>query len=664
VRFHWLLSGFLGVFLFCSPAQAGKIISWEFEEQDNNLVFETDEGVQPEAELLSNPTRLVIDLPGTTLGRETVKESYNGTIRGFRIGQSEQDTSRIVVEFAPGYTVDSDEIEFEEDSATEWTVKIPETKVDRFSSDSDDDEEEVVKLDVPEVDIPEALPGLETAAEDTDDSEAIASNLETDEEDTDDSEVTASNLEIDEEDTDEEEATSSNVVSSPHITATKNGFFIAIDGNRQIKIDSERNGDRIDFFLEGITLPSDLDSQSVEVNQYGVSTIEFEQVDDSEAVMSLEVDENSPDWLATFSRINGLLLLPKGELPSSEIATSISETPLPATLPITESLGESKNNSNVSLIDEIELTDDDTNLLVHADEQLSAVTSRNSNGIYQVIIDNAKLAENFQGPELKVGSPISELKVRQEDTRVVLEVTTRLSYRLGQLSNEGQAIALPIEVGLAPPPQSDVPLLPPGFDKLPKDSPMPVTSATVSLGDHRPRIVIDAGHGDQDSGAVGIGGVQEKDVILPIALDVAEILRKQGIEIIMTRDTDNFISLEGRTDMANDLNADLFVSIHANAINLSRPDVNGLETYYYESGRRLAEIIHWSILNGVNIDDRGIRRARFYVLRHSVMPAVLVEVGFLTGEVDASRLKDPDHRRQMAEAIARGVIEYIKQNGI
>ncbi|MGL4883111.1 MAG: N-acetylmuramoyl-L-alanine amidase family protein, partial [Waterburya sp.] len=287
--------------------------------------------------------------------------------------------------------------------------------------------------------------------------------------------------------------------------------------------------------------------------------------------------------------------------------------------------------------------------------------SRNSNGTYQVTVNNAKLTENFQGPKLKVGSPISELKVRQEGTRVVLEVTTRLSYNLGRLSTEGQAIALPIEVGIAPPPESNVPLLPPGFDKLPKSSPMPVTPASVPVED-RPRIIIDPGHGGHDSGTVGIGGVQEKDVILPISLDVAEILRKQGIEIIMTRDTDTFVSLEGRTDMANDLNADLFVSIHANAINLSRPDVNGLETYYYDSGRRLAEIIHWSVLNGVNIQDRGIRRARFYVLRHSVMPAVLVEVGFLTGEEDASRLKDPDHRRQMAEAIARGVIEYIKQN--
>lgn len=647
MKFHWLLSGFLGIFLFCPPAQAGKIISWEFEEQDNNLVFETDEGVQPEAELLSNPTRLVIDLPGTNLGRETVKESYNGKIRGFRIGQSEADTSRIVVEFAPGYTVDSDEIEFEEDSGTEWTVKIPETKVDRFSTASDDDEEEVVKLDVPEVEISDTLPGLETAE----------AELETDSAD---SETIVSNL-----DTADSETTSSSTENSPHITVTKNGLFVAIDGNGQTKIDSRRNGDRIDFFLDDITLPSDLDSQTVEINQHGVSTIEFEQIDDSEAVMSLEVGEDSPDWLATFGRIKGLVLLPKGKLPGSTIANSRPNS-LSNPLPITESLGQSKLSTNVSQIDEIELTDDDT-ILVHGDEQLSAVTSRASNGIYQVIINNAKLAENFLGPKLKVGSPISEVKVREENNQVVLEVTTRLSYRLGQLSNEGDAIALPIEVGLAPPPQSDVPLLPPGFDKIPKDS-LPVTSATVPLGSKpsstsdRPRIIIDPGHGGHDSGTVGIGGVQEKDIILPISLDVAEILRKQGIEIIMTRDTDTFISLEGRTDMANDLNADLFVSIHANAINLSRPDVNGLETYYYESGRRLAEIIHWSILNGVNIDDRGIRRARFYVLRHSVMPAVLVEVGFLTGEEDASRLKDPDHRRQMAEAIARGVIEYIKQN--
>ena len=623
MRFHWLLSSFIGVFLFCSPAKAGKIVSWEFAEQDRNLVFTTDEGVQPEAELLSNPTRLVIDLPGTTLSRETVKESYQGAFRGFRIGQPESDTSRIVVELAPGYTLESDDIEFRSISATEWEVELPQPKVSRVDTARNQDPE---VLELPQIELSDSLPGLETA------------------------EIPGASL-----------ATS--LDSSPYIKATKNGFFVAIDGNRKMKIDSERNGDRIDFFLEGITIPEDLVSQSIGVEQYGVSAIEFEQIDDEQAVISLNVTKDSPDWLATFSRIKGLLLVPKGKLPTSTTIAVGSEDantqPMGEVAPSDEQIEQDQPN----LIDAIELTDNDTKLVVQADNELSAVASRSSNGIYQIIIDNAELAEDFTGPELVAGSPVSELKVRQEDSQVVVEITTRLRYSLGQLSAEDNAVALPIEVGVAPPPQADAPLLPPRFFKAPKNSPFPAPLAPLPDLD-RPRVIIDPGHGGHDPGTVGIGGVREKDVILPISLDVAEILRKQGVEIIMTRDTDNFVSLEGRTDMANEIDADLFVSIHANAINLSRPDVNGLETYYYESGRRLAEIIHWSILNGVNIDNRGIRRARFFVLRHSAMPAVLVEVGFLTGAVDSSRLKDPDHRRQMVEAIARGVIEYIKQNNL
>ena len=611
MRFHWLLSGFIGAFLLCSPARAGKIISWEFESQDNNLVFKTDQGVQPEAELLSGPTRLVIDLPGTKLGRETVKESYRGPIRGFRIGQPEPDTARIVVELAPGYTLDADEIEFESISASHWSVEIPQPQVSRFASVNEDERE---SLELPQVELPSTLPGMEEAR------------------------VPAP-------------------VDSPHIRATKNGFYIGIDGDREIKIESKKNGDRLNFFLEGITLPPDLDSQSVAVGQYGVTEIEFEQTDDERAVMSLAVTEESPDWLATFSRIKGLLLIPKGKLPTSGTIADTSDSPSEVA-----ELESTKTRSQLSLIDEIELSDD-TELLIHGDSKLSAVVSRLSNGIYQVTIDNAELAEDFQGPELQAGSPVSELRVRQEDSRVVLEITTRLRYRLGSLDTEERQIALAIEEGLAPPPASDAPLLPPGFAKAPKDSIFQRDIPPIPASD-RPRIIIDPGHGGDDPGTIGIGGVQEKDIILPISLDVAEILRKQDIEVIMTRDSDYFVSLQGRTDMANDIDADLFVSIHANAINLSRPDVNGLETYYYKNGRRLAEVIHWSILNGVEIDNRGIRRARFYVLRHSAMPAVLVEVGFLTGAVDNSRLKDPDYRRRMAEAIANGIIQYIKQSNL
>jgi N-acetylmuramoyl-L-alanine amidase len=162
-------------------------------------------------------------------------------------------------------------------------------------------------------------------------------------------------------------------------------------------------------------------------------------------------------------------------------------------------------------------------------------------------------------------------------------------------------------------------------------------------------------------GAIGLSGLQEKEVILSISQEVAQLLKQQGVQVMMTRDSDYFVSLQGRTDMANRAGVDLFVSIHANSMGQGRPDVSGLEVYYF-GNQALASTIQKSILRTVNIKDRGVRQARFYVLRKSAMPATLVEVGFVTGSQDAANLKNPTYRRQMALAIARGTLEYIQQN--
>ena len=113
--------------------------------------------------------------------------------------------------------------------------------------------------------------------------------------------------------------------------------------------------------------------------------------------------------------------------------------------------------------------------------------------------------------------------------------------------------------------------------------------------------------------------------------------------------------------MANRADADLFISIHANAISMSRPDVNGTETFYYANGRALAQAIQRSILSKIDMRDRGVKKANFYVLRNSAMPAVLVEVGFVTGREDAPRLADPNFRKRMADAIADGILQYVRQ---
>ena len=668
MRFNWLLLSFFSIFLFCSPAEAGKLLSWQFESKENRLVFTTDDDVQPKAQLLARPTRLVIDLPKTNLGRETVKERYSGAIRSLRVGQFDEQTARIVVELAPGYTLDPQEVQFRNTSSTQWSVDLPTPQIEplsrslaRLEADKSTRERVIIPVNpqpltstrpLPRIDSTRPFPRIDSNRPfpriDSDSRDRVVDTLPSPSEPINSQPAVVENTSV--------------INSSPYVKPTRNGFFIGIDGNRNNQVSAQRSGSRIDFDLEGVTLPSALAAKTVAVNQYGVNQIEFTQTSPTQARMSLRVDSSSPDWNASFSRIRGLVLVPREGL-SSTLARS-QERPFPS----------SRLIGNTTTIEKIELVEDDTQLLIHANRPVTAQNQYDSNGAYEIIIPNAELATSsvFQGPDLNARSPISEVRVRQEDTSVVVEVQTRLGIRLGKIEQQdNELIAFPISRGWTPPSSRSSPLLSPDYRSLSRDFPRlenrtlstrPLPSSPVSH--NKPLVIIDPGHGGQDPGTIGIGGVREKDIILPISLDVAEGLRKQGIEVKITRDSDYFVSLKGRTEFANKVNADLFVSIHANAINLSRPDVNGLETYYYQDGRRLAEVIHWSILNSVNIKDRGIRRARFYVLRHSEMPAVLVEVGFVTGAEDAPRLKDPAHRSQMADAIIRGIIEYVKQKGL
>ncbi|WP_448570990.1 N-acetylmuramoyl-L-alanine amidase family protein, partial [Trichothermofontia sp.] len=190
---------------------------------------------------------------------------------------------------------------------------------------------------------------------------------------------------------------------------------------------------------------------------------------------------------------------------------------------------------------------------------------------------------------------------------------------------------------------------------------LPPTGSLPRVPSGRVIVVIDPGHGGPDPGAVGIGNIYEKNIVLDISRQVAAILQQQGVQVVMTRSDDRDLDLEPRVQIAERANATAFVSIHANAISMSRPEVNGVETYYYVSGLPLAQAIHSSILqSGLGMRDRGVRQARFYVIRRTSMPAVLVETGFVTGAEDAPRLADPNFRSRMAVAIARGILNYFQ----
>ncbi|MEM6597154.1 MAG: DUF3747 domain-containing protein [Cyanobacteria bacterium P01_C01_bin.69] len=172
-------------------------------------------------------------------------------------------------------------------------------------------------------------------------------------------------------------------------------------------------------------------------------------------------------------------------------------------------------------------------------------------------------------------------------------------------------------------------------------------------------VVIDPGHGGRDPGAVGIGGLREKDINTTVSRRIQASLNARGINAVLTRSDDRELDLQPRVNIAERADADIFVSIHSNAISLSRPDVNGLETYYYSSGFRLAQTIHNNVLQRTNLRDRGVRRARFYVLVNTSMPAVLVETGFVTGREDAARFRDPQAVDTIADGITAGILQYL-----
>ncbi len=220
-------------------------------------------------------------------------------------------------------------------------------------------------------------------------------------------------------------------------------------------------------------------------------------------------------------------------------------------------------------------------------------------------------------------------------------------------------------------------------------------------------IVLDAGHGGHDSGAVGPGGLMEKELVLEVTKRVARMLTDRlGVKVLLSRDGDHFVTLRDRTSFANRDRADLFVSIHANAHRVVASE--GVEVYFLSSeatdnaarqvaaaensvvkfekvanggaaGRadivktilwelaqsefqsessRLAETVLDSMTESLRIPNRGVKQAGFYVLGGAAMPAILIEIGFVTNPKEEKRLKDSRYRDEIARAIVSGLADY------
>ena len=332
-------------------------------------------------------------------------------------------------------------------------------------------------------------------------------------------------------------------------------------------------------------------------------------------------------------------------------------------------------------------------------------------GRIYIDISRTKLVKGVKditiGDGLLKGARVAQYK--PDVVRVVLDTENIKEYKVFPLSDPARLVidvlgAQRAEISRLEQSISAKPELP---VETKRGEPQPVVERSAKYA-KRPgiakirRIVVDPGHGGHDPGAVGPSGIQEKDVVLAIALKLRELLRDElDLDVVMTRSSDLFIPLEERTAIANKVNADLFVSIHANAA----PNrlAAGIETYYLnlaktekvaqlaakENGTSLEKVsvlqaILFDLMANYKLNDSahladevqkslhkmahgrhadvknlGVKQGPFYVLVGAGMPSILVETAFLSNAKEESRLKDPAYQTMTAEGILEGIHSYI-----
>jgi N-acetylmuramoyl-L-alanine amidase len=274
-----------------------------------------------------------------------------------------------------------------------------------------------------------------------------------------------------------------------------------------------------------------------------------------------------------------------------------------------------------------------------------------------------------------------------------------------ELKANGQPTSAPTAVAVAPRPRTTKKTSKAAADVPATHEAAPTSagerSLTRALGLKIGRIVIDAGHGGHDTGTIGPNGLMEKDLVLDVALRLGRLLETRlGADVIFTRDDDTFIPLETRTAIANEHQADLFISIHAN----SSPDpaARGVETYYLnftsnpdalevaarenavsqksifelqdlvkkitlkekiEESRELATDVQQSLYGGLatrhtTLRDRGVKKAPFVVLIGANMPSILAEISFVSNPTDEAKLETPEYRQKIADSLYKGIATY------
>jgi N-acetylmuramoyl-L-alanine amidase len=623
-KMHWLAAGLVGSMLcLAAPVRAGELSSWKFDPSSNRLEFNTETGVQPRAQLVTGPTRLVIDLPGTTWSRSQVLEALGGgSFQNLRISQYDENTARIIVELAPGYTIDPAQIQFRGISPTQWTVQLPQPQA-----------EESAITQAPARSTQPATASRTAATPDR----TVAAPAR--------SEARSAN------------SADNSVTQVDRVQMTGEGLLVQTRGaTPDVKIEADENDSRfITLSIRNAQLANpELDGQRIETEQFGVRNIEIEQRSRDRVRIKFRVNRDSGEWRAAVVN-GGVVALPADRRVIPRTTASASP---PRSAVVTQAPPQAPRASEdePATIEGFGFNEANSQLLIQSDRPVSASGGWNS-GRYEVRLSPARLGRGVNIPAIPSDSALLQARVTQaDDQTVVVSMFPRSGTQFSGVTAQGDNI-LALGFGRSTSASSNL-RLPSNPGQNPRNPSPSAPLPTIQNG--RVVVVVDPGHGGSDPGAVGIGNIHEADVVLDISQQVASILEQQGVQVVITRNSDVDVELQPRVDIAEQANASLFVSIHANAIDMSRPDVNGTSVYYYSSGQALAQTVQDAIVRDLGMQDRGIHSARFYVLRKTSMPSILVETAFVTGADDAKKLADSNWRSQMATAIANGVLQYFQ----
>jgi N-acetylmuramoyl-L-alanine amidase/putative methionine-R-sulfoxide reductase with GAF domain len=351
---------------------------------------------------------------------------------------------------------------------------------------------------------------------------------------------------------------------------------------------------------------------------------------------------------------------------------------------------------------------DSSTVVLDLEDQVQYEAHRlaNPDRIYFDLHDTS-LSPEFFGKTIDIGDALlARVRVAQPVaglTRVVLETKGNSDFSVSLEPNPYRLVVQVRKLGANT--KSQVNLFPGATEAEREKMPIvvpPPTREDVQLRARVPkmRIVVDAGHGGWDLGTVGRRGLLEKDLVLEIAQRLGKLLESRlGAEVILTRNNDNYIPLDERAGLANQAQADLFVSVHANYSDL--PSARGVETYYtnfftapnakdkdvdtratkfdskapaatlspadlhekIEQSRRLAASVQRSLYGTLSADnpglrDRGVKEASYVVLTETAMPGILAEVSFVSSPTDEQKLRNDGYREQIAEALYKGIARY------